>query len=299
MNKPIYLSAALTPESTDCTTNRAFSGVAYTGAMIENHGWLSNVIIDIDSMTIEPSLQLLLEHDTSRVIGTATASKVDGKVLVSGLLVSAIDDDAQLVCQKAQAGISWQMSVGLYDYQQQELIEGQSDVVNGLTVEYPATIIRNAVLREVSVVALGADSATSLAIFSRNPTQKEDNRMEVKALQEENATLKAQIEATKAQLEATNVELSTLKAEFAAKKLEARTNEVKALFAAIGKEATEDAIKPYLSMDSAAFSVVSADMQALKPKANAALFAATTQPAEKPAFDPSKVYGVNRYNQGA
>jgi hypothetical protein len=292
MNKPIYLSAALTPESTDCTTNRAFSGVAYTGAMIENHGWLSNVIIDIDSMTIEPNLQLLLEHDTSHVIGTATAVKQDGKVLVNGLLVSAIDDDAQRVCQKAQAGINWQLSVGLYDYQQQELIEGQSEVVNGLTVEYPATILRNAVLREVSVVALGADSATSLAIFSRNLTQQEDNRMDVKALQEENATLKAQLEAT-------NVELSTLKAEFAAKQLEARTNEVKALFAAIGKEATEDAIKPYLSMDSAAFSVVSADMQALKPKANAALFAATTQPAEKPAFDPSKVYGVNRYNQGA
>jgi hypothetical protein len=288
MNKPIYLSAALTPESTDCTTNRAFSGVAYTGAMIENHGWLSNVIIDIDSMTIEPSLQLLLEHDTNHVIGTATAVKQDCKVLVNGLLVSAIDNDALTVCQKAQAGISWQLSVGLYDYQQQELIEGQSEVVNGLTVEYPATILRNAVLREVSVVALGADSATSLAIFSRNLTQQEDNRMDVKALQEENATLKAQLEAT-------NVELSTLKAEFAAKQLEARTNEVKALFAAIGKEATEDAIKPYLSMDSAAFSVVSADMQALKPKANAALFTATTQPAEKPAFDPSNVYGVNRY----
>jgi hypothetical protein len=288
MNKPIYLSAALTPESTDCTTNRAFSGVAYTGAMIENHGWLSNVIIDIDSMTIETKLQLLLEHDTDHVIGTATAVKQDGKVLVNGLLVSAIDDDAQRVCQKAQAGISWQLSVGLYDYQQQELIEGQSEVVNGLTVEYPATILRNAVLREVSVVALGADSATSLAIFSRNLTQQEDNRMDVKALQEENATLKAQLEAT-------NVELSTLKAEFAAKQLEARTNEVKALFAAIGKEATEDAIKPYLSMDSAAFSVVSADMQALKPKANAALFTATTQPAEKPAFDTSKVYGLNRY----
>jgi hypothetical protein len=288
MNKPIYLSAALTPESTDCTTNRAFSGVAYTGAIIENHGWLSNVIIDIDSMTIAPNLQLLLEHDTNNVIGTATAVKQDGKVLVNGLLVSAIDDDAQRVCQKAQAGISWQLSVGLYDYQQQELIEGQSEVVNGLTVEYPATILRNAVLREVSVVALGADSATSLAIFSRNLTQQEDNRMDVKALQEENATLKAQLEAT-------NVELSTLKAEFAAKQLEARTNEVKALFAAIGKEATEDAIKPYLSMDSAAFSVVSADMQALKPKANAALFTATTQPAEKHAFDPSKVYGVNRY----
>ncbi|MCI4410766.1 MAG: hypothetical protein JHC38_03740 [Thiotrichales bacterium] len=292
MNKPIYLSAALTPESTDCTTNRAFSGVAYSGAMIENHGWLSNVVIDIDSMTIAPNLQLLLEHDTNNVIGTATAVKQDGKVLVNGLLVSAIDDDAQRVCQKAQAGITWQLSVGLYDYQQQELIEGQSEVVNGLTVEYPATILRNSVLREVSVVALGADSATSLAIFSQNPTKKEDNRMEVKALQEENATLRAQLEAT-------NVELSTLKEQFAAKQLEARTNEVKALFAAIGKEATDEAIKPYLSMDSAAFAVVSADMQALKPKANAALFAATTQPAEKPAFDSSKVYGANRYNQGA
>jgi phage head maturation protease len=292
MNKPIYLSAALTPESTDCTTNRAFSGVAYSGAIIENHGWLSNVVIDIDSMTIAPNLQLLLEHDTNNVIGTATAVKQDGKVLVNGLLVSAIDDDAQRVCQKAQAGITWQLSVGLYDYQQQELIEGQSEVVNGLTVEYPATILRNSVLREVSVVALGADSATSLAIFSQNPTKKEDNRMEVKALQEENATLRAQLEAT-------NVELSTLKEQFAAKQLAARTNEVKALFAAIGKEATDEAIKPYLSMDSAAFAVVSADMQALKPKANAALFAATTQPAEKPAFDSSKVYGANRYNQGA
>jgi hypothetical protein len=40
-------------------------------------------------------------------------------------------------------------------------------------------------------------------------------------------------------------------------------------------------------------------MQALKPKANAALFAATTQLAKKPAFDSSKVYGANRYNQGA
>lgn len=292
MKKPIYLSAALTPATNDCTNNRVFSGVAYTGAMIENHGWLSNVIIDIDTMTIAPDLKLLLEHDTTQVIGTATAVKQDGKVLVTGLLLNAIDDDAQSVCQKAQAGINWQLSVGLYDYQQQDLIEGQSDVVNGLTVEYPATILRNAVLREVSVVALGADGATSFAIFSKFQQPQEDSRMEVKTLQDENTALKAQLEAT-------NAELATLKTEFAAKQLEARTNEVKALFAAVGKEATEDAIKPYLGIDSASFAVVSADMQALKPKVNPALFAATQQPADKTAFDFGSVYGKSRYNQGA
>jgi hypothetical protein len=148
------------------------------------------------------------------------------------------------------------------------LVEGQSDTVNGIVVNYPATILRNSSLREVSVVALGADGATSLAIFSQS-TKQEDNRMELKALQEENATLKAQIATA-------NAELSTLKAEFAAKQLETRTNEVKALFSAVGKEATDDTIKPYLSMDNATFSAVSKDMQAMKPQHDRALFSMQT-----------------------
>lgn len=269
MKKPIYLAAELIPATKDCTTNRSFSGVAYTGAMIERHGLMSNVIIDIDTMSIAPDLKLLLEHDTNQVIGTATALKQDGKVIVTGLLLNAIDDDAKSVCQKAQAGINWQLSVGLYDYQAQELIETQSDTVNGVVVNYPAIILRNSVLREVSVVALGADGATSLALFSKSTPKQEDNRMEIKALQEENATLKEQIATA-------NAELSTLKAEFAAKQLETRTTEVKALFAAVGKEATDEAIKPYLSMESATFSVVAKDMQAMKPKHDRALFSMQT-----------------------
>jgi phage head maturation protease len=270
----------MSPTSGDCNSdNRSFAGVAYTGAVIERHGWMHNVIIDIATLSIEENLPLLIEHDTTQVIGTATASKVGNQIHTMGTLLNTIDPNALSVCQKAQAGIKWQLSVGIFDYSIRELNEDESDTVNGVVVSYPAVILRKGKLREVSVVALGADSATSIAIFSQanqtsKPTKQEDNRMEIKALQEENTALKAQLEAT-------NAELSTLKAEFAAKQLEARTNDVKALFTALGREITDESIKPYLSMDSATFSIVAKDLQAMKPKADASLFAQQTQAQAK------------------
>ncbi len=39
------------------------NGVAYTGALIKNHGELGNVVVDLDTIKIPEKLLLLSDHD--------------------------------------------------------------------------------------------------------------------------------------------------------------------------------------------------------------------------------------------
>ena len=163
--KQLLLRAPLTFTATQGVTLPAqFEGVAYGGGVVPSHG----VVIDLASTAVAPRMPLLHEHLREAIVGVvATAAISNGNITVSGRLFSDMAGTAaERIGQLAQRGAPFQLSVGLYGYNEQMLDAGQAATVNGRTVSGPVSILRRGTVREVSIVTLGADYESSARLFT-------------------------------------------------------------------------------------------------------------------------------------
>lgn len=138
-------------------------GVAYTGSLIKNHGFIQNLIVDLSSLTIaRESTPIFFNHDPSDPIGKAAVEvDKDGfQVLIDGEVFD-VTESGKKVRTLSDAGYEWQLSIGIFDGTE-EVVD--KETVNGVEVEN-ATVIRGAVLREVSIVTLGADEHTKVEVL--------------------------------------------------------------------------------------------------------------------------------------
>jgi hypothetical protein len=256
-----------------------FAGTAYSGGKAAHY---ENLVIDLSSTRVADDMPLLFQHQHDKTIGFIEKTVNDGQRLtVSGALFSDIDKQAEKIAKKARAGLKYQMSVGLYDVSAERVPEGKDITVNGQTFAGPITVLRNGTVREVSIVALGADPKTSATMFKahdhRQPKPKEGEmpdelKKQLEQLQANNARLKTELKAEQDNAGNLQSELDKLRNE-------QRLSEVKSLFEKTGREFSEEAAKPYMDMTSELFSSVSRDMLALakpgdeeKPDAPDALF---------------------------
>jgi hypothetical protein len=166
---PLYLSAPIAlaaAEGEDLP--RRFSGLAYSGGLVED--WNFPIVIDLAATSIADGLPLLYRHDQERDIGTIDGVTNDGASLsVSGELFSDLDDDARKIAAKSKRKARYQMSVGLFGASHQEVKTGSVEI-NGRTLQAPITVLRGGIVREVSIVPLGADRNTNAAFFAAQST---------------------------------------------------------------------------------------------------------------------------------
>ena len=141
-----------------------FAGIAYTGAVIQRLA----LVIDIETTEVPATMVLLHEHSRTAIIGVVeSATKRAGGLEVAGRLFSDIaGSTAEKLAQLAMRGAPLQMSVGLFGYTEEFVPAGQVVTVGGKPVPGPVTVLRRGVIRECSIVTLGADSATSARLFS-------------------------------------------------------------------------------------------------------------------------------------
>lgn len=165
---PFYLTAplALAASSDPQAPPSRFSGIAYSGAVFSD--WGERVVIDLASTQIEDAMPLLHEHQRKAVIGAVTAATNDGATLsVAGELFTDLDEEAAQIAAKAARGARYQMSIGLFDVRTEVVPPTVAPVtVNGQTLTGPLTVLRGGLVREVSIVTLGADRGTNAAFFS-------------------------------------------------------------------------------------------------------------------------------------
>jgi phage head maturation protease len=258
-HKPIALTFAATPVA---GSPRRFSGVAYSGGVIPNYGWLGDVAIDLESLKNDQGeeIPILVDHDQSidGIAGKGRIFKATGSdglpfLSVEGELSQATDAGTKVAALFAE-GFPVQLSVGM----QANVREvSEPTTVNGRAMDVSA-IFEDATVREVSFVPVGADPNTQAQAFSAAAaaTSKEKRNMEeVDALKARIAELEAQIEAAR---------------------VERRRADLSALFEAVGRDMPADD-KPYIEMSDAAFSAFAADLKAVaKPARDAALFASTS-----------------------
>lgn len=279
----LYLTAPLALDAPDgAALPSRLSGIAYSGGLASQ--WGAALAIDLDSLTIEPRLPLLYEHQRETVVGTVEALEVrDGQLALRAALFSDIDETAAAIARKAQRGLAWQLSIGVFDAQAEERARGDL-ALNGRTLAAPLTVLRQGVLREVSIVALGADRHTTTDFFTAGRPSRpplEDRPMPDPTDQERIRALEAQIADLSTQLHAAEAARAAAEQSLADTHLSARRAQVQALFSELGRECTDAAAAPYLALTAEAFAAIAADLRAAKPKAPAHLFGeqATGDPA--------------------
>lgn len=262
---------------------RTFSGVAYAGGVITDHPWYSAVAFDLTTTTAQTPLPLLFNHCGSP-IGVIEKIVIDTKIEIAGRLFADIDATAKDIADKADRGIAWQLSVGIFSGATEKLNALSPHDINGQSFTGEITLLKENRIREVSFVTIGADDKTSATVFnaqlnSSNPSEEspEMKPEEIKALQDENAALKAQNSELQAQ----------------AKKDAkcAREIEIKNLFSALGREFKEEDVAPYFEFSAEQFALISKDLLAGKPKELPAhLFSAQATSGTVP---PKETTGIN------
>lgn len=141
-------------------------GVAYSGGKMSLPGWRHPVVVDLAGMEIPESVPLLTNHEnkTDSRIGLISAAVRNNVLEITGEIVSDSKDAADIIAQ-GKAGADWQLSIGA-DVKECELVKGSREV-NGQEVEGPFYHIKKSSLREVSVVAVGADAHTNMKVNAK------------------------------------------------------------------------------------------------------------------------------------
>lgn len=271
---------------------RKFSGVAYSGEVIDNHWYWGNVIFDMSTMTVPPKLPALIDHSRSQRAGYVTESSIDNTTgfTVNGVLLS--NEDGQAVAQDSDEGFPWQMSVHIEPRSIEEFAAGELVTVNGRQFTGPLTVFRNSTIVEVSFTATGQDSNTAAVAMSRGgvqqPSSTGDSLMtpeQIAALQQENATLKASNATLTQERDAARTDLDKFSKE-------RRTGDIKNLFSAIGREFKEDdaEVKAFSAMDQAGFDAMAGMLrsQFKKPEGQQ-----TQQPNNPALFSHAATNGQN------
>ena len=141
--------------------------VAYTGGVMSVPGW-GDVAIDLSGLELSATVPILSDHDSTRrgIIGHGRAEVKAGRLLLAGS-ISAGTAAAREIVEAARNGFPWQASVAAEVLERRHVPAGQTAAVNGRSLTAPAggmTLIVRGRLREVSIVGIGCDSATSVAI---------------------------------------------------------------------------------------------------------------------------------------
>lgn len=256
---------------------RKFAGTVYSGQAIRNHGFWDAVIIDINSTEAVEKLPVLMEHDRAKRAGFASITLTDNQIRIGeGTLLN--NEHGRAVAEESDAGFPWQLSMHVSPGSLEEVEPGTRTTVNGVEHTGPLTVFRNNRIREVSFTPVGADDQTRAAALSH-----QENAMDIAELKRQVADLQASLDrektdaqarigALQSSLQEAEQRASTAETKLAEQQNEVRKDKVKALFAELGREFSEDKAKPYLQMSEDAFNAVAADLKASKPKPPAGLF---------------------------
>ena len=238
MNKVFYLNQKLETES---IVKGELTGLAYSGSTIPYFMGYQNFIVDISTTTVaKAKTPLFRDHNPSLVVGHGKVTLSENDVQIVGKISKKTANGLEVI-DLAEEGLEWEMSIGVFEGVVEEVT---NETINDVMVEH-GWALRNGIIREVSVVALGADLNTNAQILSQVKGEhtmftkeqwakfacacggsKDSTPEELQAKFEEQAAAVETVETDKAKIEALNAEIEKLKADILAKQEE--INKIKA-----------------------------------------------------------------------
>ena len=140
------------------------TGVAYSGGSFRQWWSALPCYVDLAGMKLAEQVCLMYNHsyDPECRLGVIEVNN-DGKTLT---VDGEFDTGNPLAQNIIRAGkkFNWQLSIGAENVKVERVDDGTVETINGHTVNGPALVVRESVLREVSIVAIGADAKTSMEI---------------------------------------------------------------------------------------------------------------------------------------
>jgi hypothetical protein len=170
MPQDMSFTCPLTVEAaTDSQPVPRFRMVAYTGGQMRISGFPHPVVVDLEGLSVDrQDIPVRLDHNPRQGVGhTQRVAIENGQVIAEGL-VSRDTSWARDVAKSSGNGFPWQASIGAAVVQAEFVPRGARVTVNGKTFDGPLHVVRKAVLKEISFVDSGADSATSARIAAQH-----------------------------------------------------------------------------------------------------------------------------------
>ena len=162
--------------------------LAYSGGLMHVPGW-GHLVIDLSGLDLSSSqIGILSDHDSTLkgIVGHGQAEIRNGKLLVAGTIAEATDAARQII-SLAKSGFQFQASVGVSPTKTERVESHQKVEVNGRLIKSDNNgflLVRSGLLREVSIVAIGADPGTAVSISA---SLKKENQ----SMADDTATLTA------------------------------------------------------------------------------------------------------------
>ena len=142
------------------------SMVAYNGGALQLRGQYWPVIFDLATTKAAQAVPYMSAHSMpdSVVVGHAEEVTITAKQVKSKGLLSGVNDKVTEIKASAKNGFPWQVSLGV-DSERLEFVESQATVkVNGKTFNGPVYVARDNLIREISILPIGADAGTSTTL---------------------------------------------------------------------------------------------------------------------------------------
>lgn len=158
-----------------------FEMLAYSGGRMNPMGFFDDVVVDLDGLQIESqAMPILINHQrngTASIYGHSTRISNDGKQVAIEGVASGVGEEAQNITAISRNGFPWQSSIGAKILKTEFVESGESAKANGRTFEGPVLMVRNAILKETSVVTIGGDSNATTSIAAQLNTHQEPDDM--------------------------------------------------------------------------------------------------------------------------
>lgn len=160
-------------------------GVAYSGGSFRQWWSALPCYVDLAGMKLADQICLMYDHnyDPECRLGVLNVNNDGRKLSIEG----EFDTENKLAKSIIRAGkkFNWQLSIGAENSKVERIPENQTETLNGNTVNGPALIVRESILREVSIVAIGADAKTSVAIKASLMEPEAESEVEPEGEQKE------------------------------------------------------------------------------------------------------------------
>lgn len=162
--KPLNITAFLRLKANGKGKPKRFKILAYSGGLLPVDGFPHPVVVDLAGLELPGSIPILIDHEKSveATLGLTDNIHNDGRSLNLEGPVTGQSVKANQVLMQADAGHTWQASIGAMVIESEDIPAGQMATANGQTFTGPVVIARRSVLRETSVLPMGADSTTSV-----------------------------------------------------------------------------------------------------------------------------------------
>ena len=146
-----------------------FRMVAYTGGVMRIAGFPHPVVVDLEGLAIDrQDIPVRLDHNPRQGVGHTQRVVIENGQVVAEGLVSRDTSWARDVAKSGVNGFPWQASIGAAVVDAEFIPNGQHVTVNGRTFDGPLHVVRKAILKEISFVDSGADTATSARIAANS-----------------------------------------------------------------------------------------------------------------------------------